>query len=174
MNKTLHERELLNLLQSAYSGELAAAYAYRGHWKSLSDAAERTAVRQIEADEWNHRERVGHILAALGASPLKRKEVLAWLIGRTVGFACHLTGWLMPMYLAGKLETSNVSEYDRAAFHALKLDLDSFASQLRDMSQKEADHERFFMDKSNQHRLTPLVQLVIPWPEADLAPQKQA
>ena len=33
------EREkLIQILQGAYSGELAAGYAYRGHWKSVKSA----------------------------------------------------------------------------------------------------------------------------------------
>jgi Uma2 family endonuclease len=34
MNKDARQN-LIRILQSAYSGELAAAFAYRGHWKSL-------------------------------------------------------------------------------------------------------------------------------------------
>ena len=43
-------QNLIRILQNAYSGELAAAYAYRGHWQSLKkSAAERERIRQIEA-----------------------------------------------------------------------------------------------------------------------------
>ena len=31
----LARRNLIRILQNAYSGEIAAAYAYRGHWKSV-------------------------------------------------------------------------------------------------------------------------------------------
>jgi rubrerythrin len=166
MTKRIHHHELVRLLQAAHSGELAAALAYRGHWKSLRDAEERSALREIEADEWSHRERVGRLLDELGGGPLRRKEVVAWLIGRTVGFLCHFTGWLMPMYMAGKVESSNVAEYLRAALQASTLGLDSFAIELQAMASKEADHERFFMLKVLSHPLTPLVQVVMPWPEA--------
>ena len=37
-----HRAKLIETLQLAYSGELAAGYAYRGHWNSVSDADEET------------------------------------------------------------------------------------------------------------------------------------
>ena len=46
---------LIEILQLAYSGELAAAYAYRGHWKSVSDPEERHRIEEIENEEWHHR-----------------------------------------------------------------------------------------------------------------------
>ena len=39
---------LIGILQLAYSGELAAGYAYRGHARSLSDPSERDHIRKIE------------------------------------------------------------------------------------------------------------------------------
>jgi hypothetical protein len=33
--------QLITVLQLAYSGELAAGYAYRGHWHSVRDSEER-------------------------------------------------------------------------------------------------------------------------------------
>ena len=45
---------LVKLLQKAYSGEKAAAFAYIGHARSLRDPAAKAAVRQIEEDEWKH------------------------------------------------------------------------------------------------------------------------
>ena len=41
-----YEQEALAaILRLAYSGELAAALAYRGHWKSVRDPDERESVR---------------------------------------------------------------------------------------------------------------------------------
>jgi rubrerythrin len=56
------EAKLINILQLAYSGELAAAYAYRGHWHSLSDPDDRAQVKKIEEEEWHHRKLVGEML----------------------------------------------------------------------------------------------------------------
>jgi hypothetical protein len=38
--------KLVHLLQMAYSGEKAAAYAYAGHWRSVRKPAERTMIRK--------------------------------------------------------------------------------------------------------------------------------
>src|SRR4029078_6269639 len=53
--------------QGACAGELAAGYAYRGHWHSVRDAAERERIRVIENEEWHHRALVGAMLRARGA-----------------------------------------------------------------------------------------------------------
>ena len=73
---------LIRVLQNAYSGELAAGYAYRGHWKSLRDPAERERSRIIEAEEWHHRELVGSapglgILPIAGHGPSRASGLLA-------------------------------------------------------------------------------------------------
>jgi rubrerythrin len=54
-----HRAKLIETLQLAYSGELAAGYAYRGHWHSVSDADERARIKTIEDEEWHHRKLVG-------------------------------------------------------------------------------------------------------------------
>lgn len=90
MDQQHSRQQLIEILQGAYSGELAAGLAYRGHWKSVSNADERAAIQKIEREEWAHRKRVGEMLASLGAAPLKRREAKLWIIGRTIGIACHL------------------------------------------------------------------------------------
>jgi demethoxyubiquinone hydroxylase (CLK1/Coq7/Cat5 family) len=79
-------RKLIALLQLAYSGELAAAYAYRGHWNSVADANERDSIRSIEEDEWRHRKLVGEMLDGLAAAPDPPRELRATIIGRVLGF----------------------------------------------------------------------------------------
>src|ERR1041384_4777776 len=81
---------LIRLLRSACSGELAAGYAYRGHWKSLrAGLPERERIRTIEAEEWHHRELVLDLLAALGTGPSRPREAVFWLIGRHNRLLCH-------------------------------------------------------------------------------------
>jgi demethoxyubiquinone hydroxylase (CLK1/Coq7/Cat5 family) len=55
--------KLIRQLQDAYSGELAAAHAYRGHCHSVRDPQQRARIRQIEDEEWHHRRLVGGLLA---------------------------------------------------------------------------------------------------------------
>jgi hypothetical protein len=145
--------DLVAILRLAYSGELAAALAYRGHRKSVSDAEDRRRIRQIEEEEWHHRGLVGAMLLALGESPGKLREVRAWLIGRTLGLLCHVSGWLAPMYGAGKLESRNVREYEAAARHALACGRDEWVDCLLTMAEVEWEHEAFFRSRVLSHRV---------------------
>jgi demethoxyubiquinone hydroxylase (CLK1/Coq7/Cat5 family) len=157
---------LIQILKSAYSGELAAAYAYRGHWKSVKDAAERERIRRIEDEEWVHREKVGRMLEGLGSGPAAAREARMWLVGRAIGLACHLIGWFLPMYFAGRLESQNVKEYDLAAFYAAGLGHGEYEKELRAMAAVEKEHEIFFMSVVAGHRLLPLMHSVFGWGEA--------
>src|SRR5262245_33807657 len=71
---------LIALLQLAFSGELAAAHAYRGHARSVADAGERRAIEEIEREELHHRELVGRMLAELGAGPSRTRELRAAMV----------------------------------------------------------------------------------------------
>jgi hypothetical protein len=167
MNSITPRRQLIRLLQKAYSGELAAAYAYRGHWKSLRDEAERERVRQIEDEEWMHRDQLGLMLGRLDAGPARVREVMMWTVGRTVSVLCHLIGWFLPMYFAGRLESGNVGEYETAALRAGRLGLDGFEYQLSEMARVEREHEVFFMRAVAGHRLLPLMEHIFGRVETD-------
>lgn len=163
MDTRSDRQQLISILQHAYSGECAAAYAYRGHWKSVQRPAERNRIRQIEAEEWAHRDGVGRMLEHLSARPRRILEVKLWLIGHFIGAACHVIGWFLPMYFAGRLEHGNVDEYVRAAWHAERLGLNEFAAALRRMADVEREHELFFMNTVTGHRLLPLAQALFKW-----------
>ena len=136
--------QLIRLLQKAYSGEKAAALAYRGHHQSAKKTEEREAIRKIEDEEWRHRDLVGKMLTELGAKPRWLRDMILGIIGKTLGYLCHLSGWYLPMYLAGRLETKNVNEYTWAAFYAKKSGMDEMASRLREMADTEKQHEDYF------------------------------
>src|SRR5262249_30919988 len=136
--------ELIRMLQRAYSGEKAAALAYQGHSRAVGNPDESSAIRSIEMDEWMHRTRIGEMLIELSSAPLIRREIVPSLIGHAASAACRFSGWFMPMYIAGRLETGNVVEYDRAALHAERLGLVHLASELRAMARTEHEHELFF------------------------------
>src|SRR5436853_1291490 len=154
------QQELIKILRDAYSGERAAAYAYRGHWKSLRDASERTRIRQIEDEEWQHRRDVGAMLAAMNSAPVRFKELKMLLIGRGIGFLCHVIGWFLPMYFAGRLEGGNVVEYETAAAWAAGAGLTHFESGLREMAAREKEHVVYFFSVIANHRLLPLMQSI--------------
>ncbi|MDQ2922385.1 MAG: demethoxyubiquinone hydroxylase family protein, partial [Acidobacteriota bacterium] len=97
MNEDDSSQNLTTRLQVAYSGERAAGYAYRGHWHSVANEEERVRIKQIEDEEWHHRELVGEMLRRLDAHPSSLREIRALIIGRVLGVLCHFTGWLAPM-----------------------------------------------------------------------------
>lgn len=154
---------LIRILQNAYSGEVAAAYAYRGHWGSLKESPEKERIRRIEAEEWDHWRRVGEWLANLGAKPRPLREKVFWTIGRTLGLTCHISGWFMPMYFAGRLESQNSVEYEDAAAFARELKMDDCIEDLLDMARVEVEHEIFFHETVAGHRLLPVMRRVFGW-----------
>jgi len=144
---------LIAVLQLAYSGERAAGYAYRGHWRSVSDPDERARIRQIEDEEWHHRRLVGEMLQKLGAAPSRARELRGLAIGRTLGLLCHVAGWLLPMYGAGRLERKNVGEYETAARHARLSGNENFVDCLLTMAEVEWDHEAYFRSRVERSAL---------------------
>jgi rubrerythrin len=154
-------RNLIALLQLAYSAELAAAYAYRGHWRSVSNEDERVRIRQIENEEWHHRALVGEMIESLGARPSRQREIRACLIGWVLGLLCHVMGWLAPMYGAGRLESRNIGEYETAARHARDCGRDDFIDCLLAMAEVEWEHEKYFRSRVLVH---PLGRRLSLWP----------
>ncbi|HVT02411.1 MAG TPA: ferritin-like domain-containing protein [Thermoanaerobaculia bacterium] len=155
-------RKLIMQLQLAYSGEQAAAMAYRGHWASVRSTEERQHIQQIEGEEWHHRELVGELLSRLGAAPDPLREWRTWVIGKTLGVACHLAGWFLPMYGAGKLERRNVKEYEDAADYAIASGHPDLIDCLLTMAEVEWEHEHYFRERVRSH---PLIRLVPLWKE---------
>jgi demethoxyubiquinone hydroxylase (CLK1/Coq7/Cat5 family) len=144
---------LIRVLRSACSGELAAIHAYRGHGNSVRSAEERTRIRAIEEEERHHRELVMALLAQLGSGPSRKREALFWCIGRGIGLLCHLGGWFVPMYGAGRLERSNIVEYEDAARYAAASGHPEMVDCLLTMAEVEWEHERYFRETIAGHRL---------------------
>lgn len=144
-------RDLISILQLAYSGELAAGYAYNGHWKSVLDAGERDRIRQIEDEEWEHRRQVGAMLASLGTAPRPGREIRATIIGKALGLLCRVSPWLVPMYGAGRLESRNIGEYEDAARHACGCGRGDLVDCLLTMAEVEWEHEAYFRARVEEH-----------------------
>ncbi|HVE57899.1 MAG TPA: demethoxyubiquinone hydroxylase family protein [Pyrinomonadaceae bacterium] len=154
---------LIGILQNAHAGELAAAYAYRGHWKSLKESAEKTQIKKIEQEEWAHRANVRKWLEHLGAQPNALREKIFWTIGRSLGASCYVSGWFFPMYFAGRLESQNVQEYVEAAGFAEELEMRDCAEEMLEMARIEGEHETFFSQAVTGHRLLPLAKTIFKW-----------
>jgi rubrerythrin len=155
------QARLIHILQLAYSGERAAAYAYRGHWRAVSNPEEKERIHLIEDEEWHHRRLVGQVLAELGASPDRRREFRAIVIGRTLQALCRVSGWLLPMYGAGKLERRNIVEYQYAAQYAVGCGRIEFVDCLLTMAEVEWEHEQYFRAKVLSHRVGRMLPI---WP----------
>jgi rubrerythrin len=154
--------DLIQILQLAYSGELAAAYAYRGHAGSVREPAEKTRIRRIEDEEWHHRRLVGQLLESLGAAPDPRRERRAAVIGRVLGFLCHVSGWFVPMYGAGRLESRNIREYEVAAGYARDCGRTDMIDGLLTMAEVEWEHEAYFRERVLSH---PWSRKFAVWPQ---------
>lgn len=154
---------LVRILQNAHAGECAAAYAYRGHWRSLKDSPEKIRIREIEAEEWDHRRRVGEWLTKLDAKPNAFREKIFWTIGNVLGPSCYVSGWFMPMYFAGRLESKNSVEYEDAAKFATELGMDDCVADLLDMAKVETEHEQYFSSVVSTHWMLPTMKRVFGW-----------
>jgi hypothetical protein len=146
-----NQQKLVGLLQLAYSAEMAAALAYRGHWRSLKDRAEQNEIRLIEAEEWLHRREVGALLKDLLAHPRLDYELKYFIIGQVLGLLCHVVGWFLPMYGAGRMESKNCHEYELAAQYALACGHQDYINCFLSMAEVEWDHEFYFRGKVESH-----------------------
>ena len=155
---------LVRQLRGAYSGELAAGYAYHGHWRSVKDPEERARIHQIEDEEWHHRELVGSMLRDLGGKPNPVREAIFWIIGHTIAGLCHIGGWFFPMYGAGRLERGNIVEYEEAAQFARACGREDFIDCLLTMAEVEWEHELYFRTKAAGHGLARIIPLWDPAP----------
>jgi hypothetical protein len=110
-------------------------------------------VKTIEDEELHHRKLVGEMLQSLDAAPDTHREMRASVVGRVLGFFCHLTGWLAPMYGAGRLESKNIVEYETAARYARDCGRTEFVDWLLTMAEVEWEHEAFFRSCVLRHWL---------------------
>ena len=157
-------RKLVRQLQGACSGELAAGFAYRGHADSLPEGPDRDRIREIEAEEWHHRQLVLDLLRQLDEGPNRVREIVFWCIGKAIGLLCHVGGWFIPMYGAGKLERGNIIEYQEAAIYAAECGQIGMIDCILTMAEVEWEHERFFRERLIGHRLPTILRLWDPPP----------
>jgi hypothetical protein len=168
--------ELIRVLRSACSGELAAIHAYHGHAASVSSPEERERILVIKEEERHHRDIVLGLLGSLGAQRSRKRDAVFWCIGRTISFLCRVGGWFVPMYGAGRLERSNIVEYEDAARHAQALGRTDMIDCLLTMAEVEWEHERYFRERIVGHWMLRLFPLWPPPPpkESIRAPYREA
>lgn len=157
------KQKLIVLLQKAYSGEMAAALAYNGHWKSLKTESEIQIVKKIENDEWMHRKRIGEMIFELNAEPLFWREKILWLIGRGIGIICHFCGRFCAAFFAGILESKNVDQYAQALDYSKEIGLECYFEDFIEMRKVEAEHEFILREMIKNNWFFPLFAFVFRW-----------
>jgi demethoxyubiquinone hydroxylase (CLK1/Coq7/Cat5 family) len=155
--------KLVRLLQLAYSAEKAAAFAYIGHAGSVKNPDEKVAIKQIERDEWQHRESVLAIMKQHGISPSRFNEIKYHIIGRIIAASCYVIGWFMPYYFAGRLESGNVCEYFLMMRYFNEIGITAHDELLYEMGMKEKEHEVYFQKSLQNNRLLPLFERIFGW-----------
>ncbi len=161
--KQLNHPQLSALLQKAYSAEKAAAFAYQGHAGSVKDVLQKAAIRQIEIDEWNHRAEVLTIMQQYKIPVSKWYEFRFAVIGKIISGSCHVIGWFMPFYFAGKLESGNVCEYFRMKQLFNAIGITKHDEVLYEMGIKEKEHEDYFLSKIKTNKLLPFFEKFFGW-----------
>jgi hypothetical protein len=159
----LQHPKLIRLLQLAYSAEKAAAFAYIGHAGSVRNPDEKKAIRQIELDEWQHRETVLSIMQQYNIPISRYFEFKYHLLGRLISASCYLIGWFMPYYFAGRLESGNVCEYFIMMRYFNELGITRHDDVLYEMGIKEKEHEVYFQKGLQSNRLLPLFEKIFGW-----------
>lgn len=155
--------KLIKLLRLAYSAEKAAAFAYIGHAGSVHNAEEKVAIRQIEMDEWQHRDTVLSIMRQYDISPSRYFEIKYHIIGRIISASCYVIGWFMPYYFAGRLESGNVCEYFVMMRYFNEIGITAHDEVLYEMGLKEKEHEVYFQKSLQNNRLLPLFEKIFGW-----------
>ena len=159
----LNHPNLITLLQKAYSAEKAAAFAYIGHAKSVRNPEEKKAIKQIEIDEWEHREEVLAIMNQYEIPISKYYEFKFHVIGKLISFSCFIIGWFMPYFFAGRLESGNVCEYFVMMHYFNELGIEEHDKCLYDMGIKEKEHEIYFLKVISKSKLLPFFERVFGW-----------
>jgi hypothetical protein len=159
----IEHRKLTDLLQRAYSAEKAAAFAYQGHAGSVKNKSEKLAIKQIETDEWNHREEVLQIMQQYDIPVSRYYEFRFHMIGKIISFSCYIIGWFMPFYFAGRLESGNVCEYFRMMQYFHELGILEHNQVLYEMGIKEKEHELYFLGRIKNKKLLPFFEKLFSW-----------
>lgn len=159
----LQHPKLVRLLQLAYSAEKAAAFAYIGHAGSVKSPEEKAAIRQIELDEWQHRETVLSLMRQYDIPVSRYFEFKYHILGRLISGSCYVIGWFMPYYFAGRLESGNVCEYFIMMKYFNELGITRHDDVLYEMGMKEKEHEVYFQKGLRNNRLLPLFEMIFGW-----------
>ena len=71
-------------------------------------------------------------------------ELRFHIVGKIISASCYVTGWFMPFYFAGRLESGNVCEYFRMKHFFNEIANMEHDQILYEMGIKEKEHEVYF------------------------------
>ena len=95
-------------------------------------------------------------------------------IGHAIAAFCHAGGWFSPMYGAGRLEWSNIVEYEDAALFASRCGHHEMIDCLLTMAEVEWEHEKYFREKVTGHWMLRIFPLWEPAPPKETIRAKLA
>ncbi|MEM9399669.1 MAG: hypothetical protein AAF984_05625 [Verrucomicrobiota bacterium] len=154
---------MIKSLQTAYSAERAASFAYIGHAGSLKNSEEIAKVREIEQDEWNHHSHVLDIMQEYDIKPSRWLELKFYVIGKFISLSCYFIGRFMPYFFAGKLESGSVCEYFVIMRYLHSLNITRYDEVLYDMDIKEKEHEVYFSNIIKDEKWLPFFEKIFVW-----------
>lgn len=138
-------RWLVFHLKVAYSTEIGASTAYRGHAAATREPEVRAEIRRVLDDELHHRAAVGALLDELGARPWWWLELAFRLVGTVIGAGCHVWGGWASCFGAAQFELGGAGDYRRAARAAHAAGRADLVPRLERYKAQEEDHRRFFL-----------------------------
>lgn len=141
---------LIKMLRKAHSGELAAYYAYKGHWQSVSDPLQRKKIQKIQEEELEHRKIVYNMLKRLGSKPSFTRDTTFVVCGHVLGFLCKYTGWFLPMKVALLIEEIGVVSYWDMLDCSLMEGHPELTMTFLAMARTEEEHKKYFLGLLNE------------------------
>ena len=136
--------KLIKILRKAHAIEIGAYEAYEGHWRSTKDPEKKRRLKEIQKDEWSHKQAVGWMLIELGAESNKELDFLMYCIGKMVSISCYVIGPRAAAWGAKLFEVMGSQIYWKAAIEAIDEKNIPMCRELFCMSDKEREHEEFF------------------------------
>jgi hypothetical protein len=90
-------------------------------------------------------------------------EIQFYIIGKTISFSCHIIGWFMPFYFAGRLESGSVCEYFRIKQYFNSIGISKYDQLLYDLGMKEKEHEVYFLEVIKTNKFLPYYEKYFNW-----------
>lgn len=140
-------KTLRKALQVAYAGEMAAYFAYDGHWKAAKDQSEKIAILNIQTDELRHIMDLRKYLKNVGSKPARIRTFLMVMVGKVLSDLCYVTGRRLPMWVAGKIEKLGTKGYEEMALLAGDANQTNMALHFQYMAKTEKAHKAYFEER---------------------------